>query len=51
MSVRKVYQVLVDGSVVFSGSYRSCLSVYEAFTTFFGPNSAYVLSLAFQPSI
>lgn len=33
-SVRKVYQVIVNGLVVFSGSYASCVSVYEAFAKF-----------------
>lgn len=30
MSVRNVYQVLVDGQTVFSGSVAICRSVYEA---------------------
>lgn len=31
MSVRKEYQVLLDGSVVFSGSYAMACAVYESF--------------------
>lgn len=30
MSVRKVYQVLLDGKVIWSGSYASAVSVYES---------------------
>lgn len=30
MSVRKVYQVLFDGKVIWSGSYASAVSVYES---------------------
>lgn len=30
MSVRKVYQVLLDGKVIWSGSYASSVSVYES---------------------
>lgn len=52
MNVRKVYSVLIDGNSVFSGSYKSCLSVYSAFETFFREFnlSDYILCLAFQPS-
>lgn len=31
MSVRNVYQVLVDGNVVFSGSYAMACAVYESY--------------------
>lgn len=34
MSVRKVYDVMVDGVKVFSGSYAMALSVYESFMRF-----------------
>lgn len=31
MSVRKVYEVMVDHEKVFSGSYAMAISVYESF--------------------
>lgn len=54
MSVRKVYMVIVNGDVVYSGSYASCLSVYDAFSNFFRINfeleSTFDISIAFKPS-
>lgn len=34
MSVRKVYRVVVDGEIVFSGSYAMASAVYRAFECF-----------------
>lgn len=34
MSIRNVYQVIVDEQVVFTGSYRTAISVYNAFDVF-----------------
>lgn len=52
MSVRKVYQVIVDSSVVFSGSYASCMSVYESVSRMndFGLCNVDV-SIAFKPTV
>lgn len=43
MSVRKVYDVLVDGDVIFSGSYKSAIFVYDAVIKAF---DVYKLSLS-----
>ncbi|UPW40976.1 hypothetical protein [Sigmofec virus UA08Rod_5898] len=34
MSVRRVYSVIVEGVVVFSGSYAQCNSVFDALSAF-----------------
>lgn len=53
MSVRKVYQVLVDGNVVFSGSYAMACSVFESFERWrdFALPDVYVpdVVIAFKP--
>lgn len=54
MSVRKVYDVLVDGNSVFSGSYRACLYVYESFSRyadFLNPEDVPVVVLAVKPDL
>lgn len=54
MSVRKVYDVLVDGDVVFSGSYKSALVVYDATIRVFAALSLstadYSILIAFRPN-
>lgn len=52
MSVRKVYQVLVDGNVVFSGTYQMALAVYESYMRYepFWPLDNFpTVVIAFQP--
>lgn len=54
MSVRKVYRVLVNGDSVFSGSFKSCNSVYEAFfryKSFFPGHDDFDLSIACSPQL
>lgn len=54
MSVRRVYQVLVDGNVVFSGSYAMSRAVYESFEKWraFSLPDVYVpdVVVAFKPN-
>lgn len=54
MSVRKVYQVLVDGDVVFSGSYAMCCAVFESYEKWrdIAPSDVRVpdVVIAFKPS-
>lgn len=52
MSVRKVYEVLVNGVSVYSGSYASAKSVYAAFVEYieaFNIAGSLTVVLAFQP--
>lgn len=51
LSVRKVYQVLVDGKEVFSGSYAMALAVYESYERWreFSPVSVPTVVIAFKP--
>lgn len=57
MSVRKIYQVVVDGKVVFTGSYNMCLACYESLMCSFdflypdNGDTKPVVVLAFRPDI
>lgn len=52
MSVRKVYQVIVNSEVVFSGSYASCMSVYGSIVYMNDLKLCSVdVSIAFKPII
>lgn len=52
MSVRKVYDVLFDGQVIWSGSYASAVSVYESTMRaldFVFDNIEHTVVIAFAP--
>lgn len=51
MSIRKVYQVLVDGREVFSGSYAMALAVFESYERWreFSPVPVPDVVIAFKP--
>lgn len=55
MSVRKVYQVVASGGfVVFSGSYKAALDVYEALNRamdHYSLDDLYPLVISFVPSV
>lgn len=52
MSVRFVYDVLIDGKIVFSGSKASAYCVYESFMCYFSSFGDIIpfLSIAFHPT-
>lgn len=53
MSVRKVYQLLLDGHVVASGSYSSILACYDSVSKslelLYGNLEGHTLVIAFSP--
>lgn len=50
MAVRKVYDVVVSDRVVYSGSYKTALVVYESFSKHFAHVSdPPPISIAFKP--
>lgn len=51
--VSNVYSVIVNGDLVFTGSYGSCMKVYEAFSMFKSNNPTLidVISIAFSPKV
>lgn len=56
MSVRREYSVLVDGVVIFRGSYASANNVYNAVCTFLSEfhefsDYGFTVSISFSPKV
>lgn len=54
MSVRKVYNLVLDGKVIFSGSYKSVMDAYSVSVMLLqeiGSLDSHVLTVSFKPDV